>query len=671
MNEISSHILGLVRDNPAAQKVTELLSPFGDVYVVGGAVRDTVLKKKPKDIDIVAQVDEDTIESVLGNYDKASLKKTGKQFPVFRFNYGGEEVEIALPRTETKVGEGNKDWVIRTDPNISIERDLERRDFTANAIAVNAKTGEIIDPLNGIEDIEKGKLKVISDSSFKDDSSRTVRALTAMSKHGLQPDEDTRNKMKEHAHHIQKVSPEILGSELDKIVEGHHPHDAFKTGHETGVLEHLLPEVHGTFGFDQKNPHHNLDLGSHLMEVLKNMSHLSSDSDMRIAALLHDIGKPGSMWEDENGIGHFYQGPNGEGANHEEVGAEMAEEILRRLRFPANRIARIKHMIQNHMFAEFNTPKGARKFLNQAGSYEAANDLLDLREADHMGKGKDTATRAMADKMRSFVDEENNANNAFSPKDLAINGNDIIKTLGMSSGPEVGNIIKHLTEMVINSPSINTRDNLIGIVKSFYGNPPSTVQEGSERLSSMIMKMSAWRDIEMKAKRLKDNGDVNITTNSPNGIIATVKGDTGTYECEIYREDPNSMRITHWNCSCPWGHYAWGRTRIWKKFEGRPCSHTMATFWMSRSTPIGYTGEEIPEGTTYTAEPDQAQADIANQTLDQIGTPPETPEKQLTPEEEEWLKSLEEEQPIPGNVPATPTAFPEDLPKESKWKRIP
>jgi hypothetical protein len=92
---------------------------------------------------------------------------------------------------------------------------------------------------------------------------------------------------------------------------------------------------------------------------------------------------------------------------------------------------------------------------------------------------------------------------------------------------------------------------------------------------------------------------------------------------------------------------------------------------MSRSTPIGYTGEEIPEGTTYTAEPDQAQADIANQTLDQIGTPPETPEKQLTPEEEEWLKSLEEEQPIPGNVPATPTAFPEDLPKESKWKRIP
>lgn len=646
MNELSQKILTLVKNNPAAKTATELLSPFGEVFVVGGAVRDTVLNKKPKDIDLVARVDEDTIEKVLGNYDKAKLNKTGKQFPVFRFSYHDEEVEIALPRTETKTGEGNRDWQIVTSPDIGIEQDLERRDFTANAIAVNASTGEVIDPLNGIEDLQKGKLRVISDSSFKDDSSRTIRALTAMSKHGLQPTETTREKMKEYAHHIKRVAPEIIGAELDKLVSGHHPDDAIRMGYETGVLEHFLPEVHDTFGFDQKNPHHQLDLGTHLTQVLKNMSGLSSEPDLRIAALLHDIGKPYSMWTDEQGIGHFYRGPDNQGQDHEDVGAEMAEEILRRLRFPADRIARIKHLIKNHMFPVFNTSRGARKFLNQAGSYEVANDLLDLKEADHMGKGNENSTRMMADKMRDLVDQENNNNTAFSIKDLAVDGNDIMKALGIKSGPEVGMILKKLTDFVINDPSLNTRENLISLTKSIYQNLPMTVKQGSMQIKSSLRRIAAWRDVEMKAKRLKDNGQVVINTNSTNGIEGVVAGDNGSYECVIYREDPDSMRITHWQCSCPWGRYAWGRTRRWKKFEGRPCSHIMATFWQSRSVPVGYSGAEFNPAETYTAEPDRANYQVADQTMQQAGQPQEM--------------TLE---PEVGGVPAPPM-------RNSKWRKV-
>ena len=468
MEQISKKIKILIENDPAAKMVTDSLTPFGEVFVVGGAPRDVVLGKKPKDIDLMAKVDPETIKTVLEGIPDSKLVLTGKQFPVYRFSYQGSEVEIALPRIEVKTGEGNKDWEIKSDPSISVEQDLERRDFTANSIAVNAKTGEIIDPFNGIEDIKKGKLKTVSPTSFRDDSSRTMRALTALSKHGLQPDEETMKQMEEYAPYLKNVPAETIGQELDKILSGNHPADAIKMGHQTGVLKHFLPEVADTFGFDQKNPHHKHDLGTHIHQVLKNVSHLSNDPDLRMAALLHDVGKPDSMWEDENGVGHFYKGPNGEGDNHDEVGGKMSEQVLTRLRYPANRIGKIKHLVNQHMFPSFNSPKGARKFLNNAGSHETAKDLLNLREADHTGKGNSNATGLMVDKMRSLIDDEQEGNAIFSPKDLAITGNDIIKILGISSGPQVGQIIKKLVELAIEHPSINKRDELINIVKTLY-----------------------------------------------------------------------------------------------------------------------------------------------------------------------------------------------------------
>jgi tRNA nucleotidyltransferase (CCA-adding enzyme) len=471
---LSENILRLVNDDPAAKMAVDSLSPFGEVYVVGGAPRDVVLGKRPKDIDLMAKVNGDTIESVLKGVPKAKLSLTGKQFPVYRFNYGGSEVEIALPRIEVKTGEGNKDWQIKSDSSIPVEKDLERRDFTANAIAVNAKTGKVVDPFDGLKDIENGVLKTVHPNSFRDDSSRTMRALTALSKHGLQPDEETREQMRLHGPYLKNTPMETIGQELEKILSGNYPSEAIKLGQETGVLKHFLPEVHTTFGFDQKNPYHKHDLGTHLMNVLKNVSGLTNDTDVRMAALLHDIGKPSSMWEDENGVGHFYKGEQGQGANHDEVGAEMAEGILSKLRYPANRISRVKHLINNHMFPTFNSPKGARKFLNNSGSSEVANDLLNLREADHMGKGNEQATRMMVDKMRNLVDNETASQTVFSPKDLAINGNDIIKVLGISAGPQVGEVIKKLMDLVIEHPSLNNRQELLNIVNTLYANKISS-----------------------------------------------------------------------------------------------------------------------------------------------------------------------------------------------------
>jgi len=472
--DLSKSILQLVNNDPAAKMVVDSLSPFGEVYVVGGAPRDIVLRKKPKDIDMMAKVNGETIESVLGGIPKSKLVLTGKQFPVYRFSYQGSEIEIALPRIEVKTGEGNKDWKIKSDPSIPVEKDLQRRDFTANSIAVNAKTGQVVDPFNGVEDIENGVLRTVHPNSFRDDSSRTMRALTALSKHGLQPDEETKEQMRLHAKNLEKTPTETIGQELEKILSGKHPAEAIRLGHETGVLDQFLPEVHSTFGFDQKNPYHKHDLGTHLMHVLHNTSGLTNDTDVRMAALLHDIGKPSSMWEDEQGRGHFYKGPEGQGANHDEVGAEMVEGVLSRLRYPANRISRIKHLVKNHMFPSFNSPKGARKFLNNTGSHETAHDLLNLREADHMGKGNENATQMMVNKMRTLINQEQTAQTAFSPKDLAINGNDVIKTLGISSGPQVGEIIKKLLDLVIEHPSLNNRQELLNLVKTLYTNKISS-----------------------------------------------------------------------------------------------------------------------------------------------------------------------------------------------------
>lgn len=646
MDEISTIIKNLVRNSPAANAVVDLLSPFGDVYVVGGAVRDVLLKKRPKDLDLVAKVDEDTIKSVLGKYPKAKLNKTGKQFPVYRFTYQDDEVEIALPRMETKVGDGNKDWKITTDPNLPIEKDLERRDFTANAIAVNAQTGEVVDPFNGIEDVKKGRLHVISENSFKDDSSRTLRALSALSRHGLYPDDETKEQLRKYAPELKKIAPEILGAEFDKFIGGNDPHGAISLARDSGILEHFLPDVHQAFGFDQKNPHHNLDLGEHLIAVLKNLAARSEDTDLRIAALFHDIGKPASMWEDEQGRGHFYRGKDGQGANHEEVGAEMAEKILRELRYPANRISRIKNLITHHMFPVFNTPKGARKFLNQVGSYETAQDLLTLKEADHMGKGKDGSSATTVDVMRNLVEDENSASSAFSIKDLAVNGNDITNALGIVPGPMVGAILKRLTDIVIDNPQLNTREGLLEITKSLYKNKVTarTLMSSVQTTRKAIRKVAAWRDVEMKAKRLKDGGQVVVNNNQPNIITGTVQGDHGTYEVEIWRENPQSASISHWSCGCAWGQYAWGRTRMFKKFEGRPCSHVMAMFWQSRSEPVGYFGPtEGMQGETFSFEPDQPNYQVAEQGLSQVTNEPEpAPEDQPLEEPEEPQKTVPE-----------------------------
>jgi tRNA nucleotidyltransferase (CCA-adding enzyme) len=456
--EVGQYIKTLAMTDPAAWNAYQALRKAGGhTYVVGGAVRDALMQKEPKDIDLmVTGVPPEKVQQVLDAL-PGRVDLTGKNFGVYRYNTKGHEVEIALPRTETSTGDRRVNFDVRVDHQLPVEDDLLRRDFTINSMAVSLDDGRLVDPYGGAEDIEARRLHTTHPSSFQEDPTRLARALVMAGRYGLQPDERTRQEIKENAHRLSLESPDAVQPILDKLFSSNDPARAIRLAHDTGLLGHIFPEVEQHWNYDQNNPHHNYPLGEHLLNVLENTSRQSSDPDLRVAALLHDIGKPASRWDDpETGISHYYRGPNGEGDDHHTVGANMAEPRLRALRWPVARINRIQHLIEHHMFPSFSSAKGARKFLHRVGD-EHADDLLTLRYADQHGKGQtpaELAARTSVDQMRGLVEQSRFVQAPTSQSALAINGNDIL-ALGVKPGPEIGRILRQLTDDVVEDPHLN------------------------------------------------------------------------------------------------------------------------------------------------------------------------------------------------------------------------
>lgn len=453
----------LVAGNPAALTAYQaLVEAGGEVYIVGGAVRDAIMGKQPKDIDmVVAGINDKKIEKALEKTG-GQLNFTGKQFGVFRFKYQGDEVEIAMPRVEKSTGAGHRDFKVDYDHKIPIETDLGRRDFTANAMAYDLNTGQLIDPYGGQADIQTQTLRLVNPNAFKDDPLRIVRAIVAYAKHGLYPDEQTEAALQESADKVRNLPGERIQAELDKLLAAPDPATAIELAYRSGVLDYILPEVSSAMGFDQHNRFHDLDVGSHLLAVLRAMSQISNDPDMRLAALLHDIGKPDSFWQDATGAGHFYEHPDyPNSANHEELGADMGAELMRRLRYPEDRVKRVETLIRMHMFPYFESEKGARKLLNAVeGDSKMAMDLMKLRESDARGKRDGQLNQYDSTKIPKNVQWLQNAidkQDATTVRDLALNGSDLI-ALGMQPGPEIGIVLKKLLDLVVEDPSLNQKD---------------------------------------------------------------------------------------------------------------------------------------------------------------------------------------------------------------------
>jgi tRNA nucleotidyltransferase (CCA-adding enzyme) len=505
--EVGNYVRTLALADPAAWQAYKALAAEGsEVSVVGGAVRDALLQKPSKDIDLLARnLSPDRVAHILDKLPGKLVKKTdengnevtttGKDFGVFRYKYKGYEVEIALPRTEKSTGDRRKDFEVNVDHTLPLEDDLLRRDFTANAMAVRLDDGKLVDPYGGAKDIEQRVLRTVHPASFEEDPTRLVRALVASSRHGLTPTEQTRAEMTANAHRLDKEARERIKVELDKLFASDNPAGAMRLAQDTGVLKHIFPEVAHYWDYNQRNPHHKFTLGEHHLNVLEGVQEQTKDPVLRLAAFLHDVGKPGSRWtkchecghvqsdhdvercENCGGTdlrGHFYRGPNGEGADHAVLGADLATDRLRALKYPTAVIKRVGHIITHHMFPAFSSARGARKFIHNVGD-EHADDLLTLRYADQRGKGQtdeELAARTSVDQQRGLVEQARSTQAPTSQSALSVNGNDLVQ-MGAPQGPEIGKILRLLTNDVIEEPALNDRAMLMQRAQEYVNAIPS------------------------------------------------------------------------------------------------------------------------------------------------------------------------------------------------------
>jgi tRNA nucleotidyltransferase (CCA-adding enzyme) len=433
-----------------------------DAYLVGGAVRDELLGRDAKDEDfVVPGVDYTELRAALAPHGRVEDLEVAGQRVGLRLHpreralrsLAPAGIEFAPPRTERSTGPGRHDFEIVASPEISLEQDMGRRDFTINAIAKRLSTGELLDPFGGADDLEAGILRTVSPQSFREDPLRLVRGLRFVSQHDLDPDEETVRQMREEASGIRLVSGERIGGgltadgmgELSKLLLGAHPAKALRLARDTGVLVELFPEFGPVIGFDQGSLRQPYALDEHVFRVVQGTADVGLPLQVRLAALLHDLGKTS-----QNG-------------GHARRSAELSAEILRRLRYPVRLQRRVNAIVRHHSFPLDEIDASfARRMLAEHGE-EVAHDLAVHKQADLRAKDAAPAEHEQAAHLVRLLEEERERPHRLG--DLAVDGRDLIE-LGIPEGPTVGRVLRELLAAVVDDPTVNTREQLLARARS-------------------------------------------------------------------------------------------------------------------------------------------------------------------------------------------------------------
>ena len=432
-----------------------------DAYVVGGAVRDELLGIPVRELDFVvpgvghtelraALEPHGRVEDLIVADQRVGARLLPRDQKARALQPSG--IEFAPPRVERSTGPGRHDFEIVADAGISLEQDMERRDFTINAIARRLETGEVLDPLGGRADLERGVLRTTSPTSFRDDPLRIVRGLRFVSQLGFDPDEDTLRQMREWAPQLEHVSGERIGGglaadglgELSKLLLGTHPAKALRLARDAGVLLHVVPEFEPAIGYEQDTARQHLTLDEHVFAVVQAGADASVPLEVRLATLLHDLGKP----EAER-----------HGGDHAVIGAAVAAQALSRLRYPTRLWAYVVRLVREHPFAPEGDPSpvDARRFLARHGE-RLALDLLAHRAADLAGKTVPQSEWDWLGRFRTLVEQERAQPHRL--VDLEVDGAALI-ALGFSEGPEIGRVLRTLLAEVVEDPERNRRENLL------------------------------------------------------------------------------------------------------------------------------------------------------------------------------------------------------------------
>ena len=426
-------------------EILNKLNKYGKGYIVGGAIRDILLGLKPKDVDFATNLPYEILKTLFSEY---TPKETGKSFGVLRIRINDIDYEIAKFREDIY---GKEEKVTFVD---EIKNDLVRRDFTINAMAYNETEG-IIDLYNGQKDIENKVINFVRNAEERiiEDPLRTLRAFRFMSKLNFSLSKNTIEAIKNQKSLLKNIPEERITIEFSKLLLGESIKNTLTLMKDTGVLEIIIPEFKATYDFNQSNPHHNLDLFNHIINVV---SRVPADLELRYSALLHDIAKPIVQTFDEKGIAHY--------KTHEIVGADMARDILTRMKLPVKLINTVVEIIKKHMILYKDvTDKKFNKLLSEMG-YNNLWRLIEHSIADNSSKNNEVVSieNDFHERLKRAVEKQMQV----TVSDLAIKGNDLIE-LGFV-GTEIGKVKGELLDKYLSEEIQNKKEEMLNYVKEKY-----------------------------------------------------------------------------------------------------------------------------------------------------------------------------------------------------------
>lgn len=433
-----------IRIPPGAARILRVLEDHGyEAFVVGGCVRDSLLGRNPNDWDITT--------SALPLQVKALFRRTidtGLKHGTVTILMDGEPFEVTTYRVDGEYLDGRHPSEVTF--TASLQEDLQRRDFTINAMAYSEKKG-LQDLFGGLPDLEKGLIRAVGDPAkrFGEDALRIMRAVRFAAQLGYEVEEDTVQAMKELAPTLSKISAERIAAELEKLLVSPHP-EKLKMAYECGITAVILPEFDRCMETAQNNPHHKYSVGEHTIVSIGNAR---PDRILRYTMLMHDMGKPSCKTTDEQGIDHFY--------GHQEVSAQMANDILRRLKSDNETRRSVSKLVRYHDLTCGLTGKSVRKAISLIGE-DLFPLYLEVKDADTRAQSDFRFQEKMdyLEEVRLLYRKILEEGDCLSLKDLAVNGKDLIAA-GMKPGREIGEVLEAMYRDVIDDPEHNNKEYLM------------------------------------------------------------------------------------------------------------------------------------------------------------------------------------------------------------------
>ena len=433
------------------EKVNTIISTLQahgyEAYAVGGCVRDSILGREPDDWDITTSAT--PLET------KALFKRTfdtGIEHGTITVLLDKEAFEVTTYRVDGEYEDSRHPKEVTFTR--CLKEDLLRRDFTINAMAYNDAEG-LVDIFGGIKDLEHQTIRCVGNAEerFGEDALRILRAVRFAAQLGFEIEDDTKKGIVKLAPTLANISAERIQVELIKMLVSPNP-GLLRTAYELGITKVILPEFDEMMKTEQETPHHKDSVGEH---TLKAIELIRADKVLRLTMLFHDIAKPLMKTIDENGVAHFKM--------HDVKGVELTKAILRRLKFDNDTLGKVAKLVQYHDYRIPAEPKRVRRAMNKIGE-DLFPYYLEVREADTLAQSE----YMREEKLQNIRDMELcyqdilKKNECVSLKDLAVSGSDLIAD-GMQPGKEIGVVLNALLEMVIDDPSLNTKETLLEIRK--------------------------------------------------------------------------------------------------------------------------------------------------------------------------------------------------------------